>query len=90
MIEDLAALVAVESPSEDPRATAHSADAVTALGSRLLGSSPNATARTWSGGTAAPGCSWSATTTRSGRWAPWPAGRSGSTATGPPGRAAST
>ncbi|MEU8003061.1 M20 family metallopeptidase [Catellatospora sp. NPDC049111] len=40
LVEDLAALVAVESPSEDPRATAHSADAVTALGSRLLGSSP--------------------------------------------------
>ncbi|GAA1373637.1 M20 family metallopeptidase [Catellatospora chokoriensis] len=40
LIEDLADLVAVESPAEDPRATATSADAVTALGSRLLGSAP--------------------------------------------------
>ncbi|GAA2403389.1 glutamate carboxypeptidase [Catellatospora methionotrophica] len=40
LVEDLAELVAVESPFETPRATAASADAVTALGSRLLGSAP--------------------------------------------------
>jgi glutamate carboxypeptidase len=40
MLEELAELVAVESPSTDEAATARSADAVTGLGARHLGSRP--------------------------------------------------
>jgi glutamate carboxypeptidase len=40
LVEDLAGLVAVESPSTDEVATAASADAVAALGTRLLGAAP--------------------------------------------------
>jgi glutamate carboxypeptidase len=43
MIDDLAALVAVESPSGVAVATAASADAVTALGVRMIGSAPERT-----------------------------------------------
>lgn len=49
MTEDLATLVQVESPSTDERATAASADAVAALGARLLGTVPDRTGNhlTW-------------------------------------------
>jgi len=40
MVEDLAELVSVESPSTDGAATAASARAVADLGTRLLGSAP--------------------------------------------------
>ncbi|WP_327001941.1 M20/M25/M40 family metallo-hydrolase [Dactylosporangium sp. NBC_01737] len=40
MTDDLAALVAVESPSADDTATAAGADAVTALGTALIGTAP--------------------------------------------------
>ena len=86
MTEDLAGLVGVESFSTDATATAASAEAVTALGTRLLGAAPDHTGNhlTWRhGATDVLLLGHHDTVWPIGTLARWPFGVGGDTATGP-------
>jgi glutamate carboxypeptidase len=86
MTEDLAELVAVESPSTDETATTASAEAVAALGARLLGAAPDRAGNhlTWShGATAVLLIGHHDTVWPVGTLARWPFSVDGDRATGP-------